>query len=434
MSSFTLPGFPVTHALNRGGAGSETVASHSSKNLQAIDSKDYPSGFYRELRSALDAASGARSTPSTPLSTAIDGLLSGSDLPGDGNDLPVPAMPQTEIGEPTPTGFGFVWLTDPAVAADPAKPDPAITAGATLEARMDALATQPAMADPSASPDPSVGTIQASVSQTDVGQAGASDATASAPGGGSGTQGTGAFAASSLGVASDPATLSAAAGTAGPGMASMSGMAAGIASTGAGAIGTAATQASLSADGPGMEALAASTATAAMLTSETATAVPMPPGAHQPFATQHTAQMGLPMGAPLAAGGPDWGDALAQRIGWMLEGQLGRAEIAIDPPELGPLQVRITTLHDQTQVQFLSQHAAVRDALDQALPRLREMLEAQGLQLAHADVSDEQQSDGRRHSAGALMGQGGSDENIDAAPALDHPSPVMTVGLIDAYA
>src|SRR5690606_34213165 len=97
-------------------------------------------------------------------------------------------------------------------------------------------------------------------------------------------------------------------------------------------------------------------------------------------------------------------------------------------------QVRITTLHDQTQVQFLSQNAAVRDALDQALPRLREMLEAQGLQLAHADVSDRQHNEGRRHSAAALLSEGGDAEENGPAPVQDSPGLTTPIGLIDAYA
>lgn len=83
-------------------------------------------------------------------------------------------------------------------------------------------------------------------------------------------------------------------------------------------------------------------------------------------------------------GNDGWSDAVADKVMWFSANKISSAEIHLNPPDLGPLQVRVSTQHDQASVVFTSQHAAVRDALDQALPRLREMMGGQGMQL---DVS-----------------------------------------------
>ena len=92
---------------------------------------------------------------------------------------------------------------------------------------------------------------------------------------------------------------------------------------------------------------------------------------------------------PATVGKQGWGDAVMQRVMWMSSQQMQTAEIALDPPELGPLQVRVSNQGEQTSVVFTSQHAQVREALDQSLPRLREMMEEQGVDLADVDVSDQ---------------------------------------------
>lgn len=146
------------------------------------------------------------------------------------------------------------------------------------------------------------------------------------------------------------------------------------------------------------------------------------------------ASQALQTAGALVPGEPGWQDALAQRLGWMLEGRLGQVEIALDPPELGPLQVRISTQNDQAQVHFISAQGSVRDALEQALPRLREMLEAQGLQLAQANVSDH----GQRHpsSSGSAVPYHTARQNTEGAEGeQSEPAPLARRhnGLVDAY-
>ena len=86
-------------------------------------------------------------------------------------------------------------------------------------------------------------------------------------------------------------------------------------------------------------------------------------------------------------GRPEWNQGMGKQILWMVNQNISRAEIRLNPANLGPLEVRVDMENDQVNVAFTSRHADVREAVEQALPRLREMLEEKGLNLADADVS-----------------------------------------------
>ncbi|GIU50828.1 flagellar hook-length control protein FliK [Shewanella sairae] len=76
-----------------------------------------------------------------------------------------------------------------------------------------------------------------------------------------------------------------------------------------------------------------------------------------------------------------------QQLITMVSNGVQQAEIRLDPPELGQMMVRIQVQGDTTQVQFqVSQHQT-KDLVEQAMPRLREMLAEQGMQLTDGQVS-----------------------------------------------
>jgi len=82
-----------------------------------------------------------------------------------------------------------------------------------------------------------------------------------------------------------------------------------------------------------------------------------------------------------------WSDELGQRVRWLVGQNIGSAQIRLNPAELGPIQLRINVSGDQVSVVFNSQFGVVREAIEAALPKLREMLESQGLNLADADIN-----------------------------------------------
>lgn len=123
-------------------------------------------------------------------------------------------------------------------------------------------------------------------------------------------------------------------------------------------------------------------------------------------------------------------DGFGARLVWMAEQRLGHAEIRLNPEHLGPIEVRVQVDGTQVSAEFQSGHAGVRQAIEASLPRLREMLGQQGLQLGHTDV-------GQRHAgSGAPARRDGDTPSAGASPA-DAPLParhLRTRGLLDEYA
>jgi len=130
-----------------------------------------------------------------------------------------------------------------------------------------------------------------------------------------------------------------------------------------------------------------------------------PASAGAPFAPVSTipGQSLLSMPVPQPVTDPAWGAAIGERLVWMARGDQQMAELKVTPPNLGPLEVRLNINHDQASVSFVSNHALVRDAIEAAIPRLREMLAEQSLNLVQAEVGS-----GRERDAGAA-GEGGRD-------------------------
>lgn len=122
---------------------------------------------------------------------------------------------------------------------------------------------------------------------------------------------------------------------------------------------------------------------------------PAVPLLHASTATHATAASAAPTQSALPQSASDaidtnaarWHDALASRIQWLVDHDIGEAKIKLNPPELGALDVKIALQDDKTYVQMVAHSASARDELAQSLPRLRELLSAGGLELGGATVS-----------------------------------------------
>lgn len=92
----------------------------------------------------------------------------------------------------------------------------------------------------------------------------------------------------------------------------------------------------------------------------------------------------------LPLGHVDWADELGNRVQWLVRQNVQVAEMRINPPDLGPIELRVSVQNEQTNLIFASSNVTVREAIEAGLPRLREMLSDQGLQ--QVEVSIAQQS------------------------------------------
>ena len=157
--------------------------------------------------------------------------------------------------------------------------------------------------------------------------------------------------------------------------------------------------------------------------------------ATQPRASAPSLPAALAAPLPMPAD-PDGGfdDGLGARIGWMAGQQLGRAEIRLNPEQLGVVDIRLDLDGSRVSVELSSANQEVRQALEASLVRLREMLAGQGLELARADVgSGHGGGSGQSAPSSGTPGDGGQGVPGDRADA----EAVVTVrrqGLLDEYA
>lgn len=97
----------------------------------------------------------------------------------------------------------------------------------------------------------------------------------------------------------------------------------------------------------------------------------------------------VPLAVDIKVGTPGWDTAFSQRVAWAVTNQHQVAELRLNPPNLGPVEIRITVSNDQATAMFVSPHSSVRDSIEAALPRLREMLGESGLTLGNVNVSSQ---------------------------------------------
>lgn len=146
----------------------------------------------------------------------------------------------------------------------------------------------------------------------------------------------------------------------------------------------------------------------------------------------------LPIATPVQQ--PQWGADLGNRVMWMIKQDVQTADIKLNPPHLGPLEVRVSMANDGVSVTFSSHHATVRDALDAAMPRLRDMLMDNGLQLANANVSNKAFSEhqnpghGQQQNTGFGDYQPSSEFDGDAREGDAVNAALVRLGLVDYYA
>lgn len=157
-------------------------------------------------------------------------------------------------------------------------------------------------------------------------------------------------------------------------------------------------------------------------------AAPAPTGAARDTAPSAAIRVAALVGTPA------WGAELGQRLVWLATQDRGRAELTLTPPGLGRLEVTVSVQGAEATAHFVSASAPVREALEQALPRLREVLAQAGLSLGQASVNAESARRDAELPAFA-RGRAGTALAPAAGGGLQALAPLRGgVGLIDTFA
>ena len=142
---------------------------------------------------------------------------------------------------------------------------------------------------------------------------------------------------------------------------------------------------------------------------------------------------------------PEWQQEFNDRILWMHKKAIPSAELRLNPNHLGPVSIRIRVDQEQqTSIIFSAKHAQVSEVIEAAIPRLREMLHTQQVNLVEVNVSSQQQgnssetmqeslddSHGGNNAAGLMSEE--TNEVNDLAEDINQGSVVTTKGLLNLY-
>ena len=150
--------------------------------------------------------------------------------------------------------------------------------------------------------------------------------------------------------------------------------------------------------------------------------------------TAHADSAAVPTFKVAAVDSPDFSQNVASHISTMLDGNVNSAKLQVNPPALGPIEVRIAIQGDHAQVWMASHSAMTRDALQDAAPQLREMLNSQGFAQVSVDISQRSFQE-RTPTAHAYEWNGESNAaSSSASGGAASIASRASSGMLDAYA
>ncbi len=117
------------------------------------------------------------------------------------------------------------------------------------------------------------------------------------------------------------------------------------------------------------------------------------------------------------AGEQAWGREMGERVGFLLHNNLKQAEIRLDPPHLGKLEIQLQVQDDKAVVNIHAQTTQTRDLIDGSLMRLRDALQDAGYNQVDVQVSQRDASTGQQDSGQQGGGHGGSGEGDAVVPS-----------------
>ncbi|KPV97577.1 Flagellar hook-length control protein [Pseudoalteromonas sp. P1-9] len=116
----------------------------------------------------------------------------------------------------------------------------------------------------------------------------------------------------------------------------------------------------------------------------------------------------------------DAAKALFNKANMLLNLNLKEAEIRLDPPELGSMQIRIRSDAEQAQINFVVQSQQAKDVLEQSMGRLKEMLAEQGINLGESSVSEQGQGEQQ------MAGQSGHSSSSEHEPVSNVSEQIVS--------
>ncbi len=133
---------------------------------------------------------------------------------------------------------------------------------------------------------------------------------------------------------------------------------------------------------------------------------------------------------------PNAATQLKDRLMYQLNHKIQSAEVKITPEDLGTVQIKVNLQQEQLSVQFVVQQTNAKELLEQQMPKLKELLQQQGLQMTEGQVEQRQAND-RRSGSDEKSGHRGYTANSSGGDIeLAHVATVKKQSdrMVDYYA
>ena len=129
-----------------------------------------------------------------------------------------------------------------------------------------------------------------------------------------------------------------------------------------------------------------------------------------------------------------WKQKFAQHVSMLALRGNTNAQIKLDPPELGPMAIRINHTGTETQVQFMVNNAVAKELVDSGTQRLREMLEEHGFENVNVDVNEFSKE--QQNLSDNELFENGIDDNTEEMQSTSNSNSeiIKSTSLIDLFA
>lgn len=172
--------------------------------------------------------------------------------------------------------------------------------------------------------------------------------------------------------------------------------------------------------------------------SESSTVSVPSPALQQPITSVRDAFINIPIPIAPRMGQAGWGEAVGQKVVWMVTESIQSATLTLNPPDLGPVQVVLSVTNDQASASFSTAQPETQQALEQAMPKLREMMSDAGITLNNTSVDlGFSNHSNQQSSQSTSKSSRNSDSPLDIdtnTPELSLKASAQGIGLINTFA
>jgi len=130
----------------------------------------------------------------------------------------------------------------------------------------------------------------------------------------------------------------------------------------------------------------------------------------------------------------DFADAVKDKVMITINQKLQQFDITLDPPEFGNMQVRVNLQGEQASVNFVVQNQQAKEALEQNMHKLKEMLSEQGVDVGGANVEQQNQEQSREEQGLRKNNDNGTVLADGTKTEEDNVEHVLSAQLFDSSA